>query len=180
MRGYLGKRDIAQAPFESDDPESEPDQVSAPAPPPYDLVYILDAIYHFPPSVPYFLASVLPALRPGSGVIAYTDILPPPHVNAALGHLVLPTVLGVPARNLMQRPKTLEAYEALLGRIGFEDVVVEDWSQGVWPGFAKNLRDRGGVWATVGRGISAAESTGWRFIAARARRPHLDATNNAY
>ncbi|CAD6587699.1 MAG: hypothetical protein TREMPRED_004828 [Tremellales sp. Tagirdzhanova-0007] len=136
MRGYLGKRSLPQPTSDLDNAESDLDMEDEHAsnlpllPSHFDFVYILDAIYHFPPSVPYFLASVFPTLRPGVGIIAYTDILPPPNLNAFVGHLILPTALGVPTRNLMQRPKTLEEYAYLVRRIGFEDIVVEDWTDG--------------------------------------------------
>lgn len=175
MRGYVGQRKDTHSPFDADFIEanrnSDASERLAVLPSQYDLVYILDAIYHFPPSVPYFLASVLPTLRSGTGIIAYTDILPPPNLNAPLGYLVLPTILGVPARNLMQRPKSFEEYQRLLEKIGFEEVVVEDWSEGVWKGLGRNLRDRGGVLGLLGRGVEAADRGGWKFIAVRARRP---------
>ncbi len=178
MRDYLGKRDASQESSDSEenaeyDSEVEGNGISGQSARGYDLIYILDAIYHFPPSVPYFLATALPALRPGTGVLAYTDILPPPNLNAALGHLILPTILGVPARNLMQRPKDLDGYKENLEKIGYERIVVEDWSDGVWEGFATKLKERGGLWEWVGRGITAAEKGGWRFIAVKARRPAL-------
>ena len=138
---------------------------------PFDLVYILDAIYHFQPAVPYFLATVLPTLRPGTGVIAYTDILPPSNLNAALGHLVLPIFLGVPARYVMQRPKDLDGYKRNLERIGFVDVIIQDWSEGVWEGLTRNLKGRGLIWRFIGGRIEAAQRGGCKYIAVKARRP---------
>lgn len=179
MRGFLGKRDTAQRNLNGDDADDDDhvgdhdgDMLLVPQGS-FDLIYILDAIYHFPPSVPYFLATILPSLKPGSGVLAYTDILPPPDLNAAMGHLVLPLVLGVPSRNLVQRPRDLGGYQRNLEKIGFVDVEVEDWSDGVWEGFGKNLRDRGGAWGLVGRGIQAAHRGGWKFIAVKGRRPTI-------
>lgn len=137
----------------------------------YDLVYILDAIYHFPPSVPYFLASVLPSLTEG-GTLVYTDILPPPDLSAALAHLVIPPLFSVPARNLVNRPNDLDEYKQLLEKIGYTDVLVEDWSEGVWPGFGRFLRSRTGWgWKVAGRGIGWMERKGWKFVGVRARRP---------
>lgn len=162
MRGYLGKA-------KNHDEDQRPEVV--PGPQPYDLIYILDAIYHFPPSVPYFLSTALSALRPGSGVLVYTDILPPPDLSAAMGHLILPPLLGVPARNLVQRPKSLVEYKAKLEKLGYEDVTVEDWSEGVWEGFGRNLRGRGWIWGMAGRAIDAAARSKWRFVGIRARRP---------
>ena len=164
-RGYLGKR--SQLPLNSetetgnevDDMEGKDDVEDTSdvgRGPPYELIYILGAIYHFPPSVPAFLSMSLPVLRPGSGVIAYTDILPP-HLNSFLGNFILPKILNVPVRNLMQRPTTLVEYRKRVEKVGHIDVVVEDWSEGVWKGFARNLRERGGLWNWEGRGDGGEE-----------------------
>lgn len=178
MRGYLGKTstpDLNDDVNGYEDEDEAQEVLKAPAatggPPPYDMVYILDAIYHFQPAVPHFLASALKVLRPGEGVIAYTDILPPPKVGNVLGHLILPPLLSVPARNIMSRPKDLDAYKELLVKIGYEDVRVEDWSKAVWPGFANDLRRRGLGWRLVAWVIGKAERAGWKFIAVRGQRP---------
>jgi hypothetical protein len=186
MRGFMGESGGRRRSWEDDEneevedgkdlegeSESSSDKKKAGGPPPYDLVFILDAIYHFKPSVPYFLAQVLPVLRPGSGIIAYTDILPPSGINNVLGHLILPPLLSVPARNLVSRPKSVDEYEKLLRRIGYEGVEIQDWSDGVWSGFAANLRSRGGVWKLVAWLVQGAERNGWKFIAVRGRRPAL-------
>lgn len=165
MRGFLGQPGDASG-YEDDD---EQQQVLQPGPPPYDLVYILDAIYHFPPAVPYFLASVFKVLRPGTGVVAFTDILPPPNVSNPLARLILPWVLSVPTRNLSNRPKSLSEYTELLQRIGFVDVKIEDWSEQVWSGFAGNLRQRSWPWQQVAKVVEAAERSGWKFVAVRGR-----------
>jgi hypothetical protein len=170
MKGYMGESKSAS--YDEDEDQDEDTVIHAKeGPPPYDLIYILDAIYHFPLSVPFFLASVMPSLTPGSGVIAYTDILPPSDLSPILGHLILPWVLGVPSRNLVSRPKDLEEYTVLLERVGYTDVVVEDWSTGVWSGFAANLRKQGGSWRLVGSMAERAEKAGWRFLGVKARRP---------
>lgn len=168
MKGYSGKRTAIDEDEDIDHVEEEGRPIATP--PPYDLVYILDAIYHFPPAVPHFLASVIKVLRPGSGVIAYTDILPPPGVSSLLGNLILPPLLSVPARNLMSRPKDLGQYKTLLTDIGYENIAIEDWSEDVWKGFASNLRQRGFGWRQVARLIEAADRGGWKFIAVRAKR----------
>ena len=178
MQGYLGKTsqpDLSDEVTGYEDEDDAQEVLKAPAatggPPPYDLIYVLDAIYHFQPAVPHFLASALKVLRPGEGVIVYTDILPPPKVGNVMGHLVLPPLLSVPARNIMSRPKNLDGYKALLEAIGYEDVIVEDWTQGVWLGFAQNLRQRGVGWRFVAWVVGKAERAGWKFIAVRAKRP---------
>ena len=174
MRGYLGQQSpITHEDTDDEDIHDEAQQVfsSPDGPPPYDLVYVLDAVYHFRPAVPYFLASVFQVLRPDQGVIAFTDILPPPSVNAFLGHLVLPPLLSIPARNIMNRPKSFDEYVDILERIGYSSIRIEDWSEGVWKGFSANLKERGLFWRLVGRAVDAAERNGWKFIAVRAKRP---------
>lgn len=170
MRGFLGRRS-----YEDDDEvtSDETPQAQSPSntPPPYDLVYVLDAVYHFPPAVPYFLSSAIKVLRAGSGVIAYTDILPPSSVSSLLGNLILPPLLSVPARNIVSRPKDTDQYKTLLESIGYEDIVIEDWSDHVWKGFASNLQERGFLWRQVARVVEAADRGGWKFIAVRAKRP---------
>jgi len=135
----------------------------------YDLIYILDSIYHFPPAVPHFLTTAIQSLSPG-GVIAYTDIIPPPNLPSWLGYWILPTALGVPTRNLMQRPKDLVAYKAQLEKIGYVDVRIDDWTAEVFPGFAKFMRTKGGPWTLVARGAEWAFKNEWKFIAVRAEK----------
>lgn len=135
----------------------------------YDLIYILDSIYHFPPAVPHFLTTAIQSLSPG-GVIAYTDIVPPPTLPLWLGYWILPTALGVPTRNLMQRPKDLVAYKARLEKIGYVDVRIDDWTAEVFPGFAKFMRTKGGPWTLVARGAEWAFKNEWKFIAVRAEK----------
>lgn len=135
----------------------------------FDLIYVLDSIYHFPPAVPHFLTTAISSLSSG-GVIVYTDVLPPSDLSSLVGHWVLPTIVGVPARNLVQRPNTLEAYREQLLKIGYAEVDIEDWTMDVFPGFAKFLRSRGGSWPVVARGVEWAQNSGWRNIAVRAKK----------
>lgn len=173
MRGFLGEQS-SQRFFEEDQsterkeladepPEDKPQSSSK-----YDLVYILDSIYHYPPSIPSFLASLRSALH-SSSLVVYTDILPPPDLSKINAYL-LSRLLSVPMPNLTSRPRNLEEYKAQLGSQGWEDVAVEDWSDGVWNGFSNALKTRGGMWSLVGRAIKVAEENGWKFIGVRARK----------
>lgn len=137
-------------------------------PPPYDLVYILDGIYHFPPSVPHFLRSVKHAVAPGVGVLAYTDIVPPATLSPLFARVVLSPLLGVPVTNLLQRPNSIEAYQTMVEASGWSNVTVQDWSQQVLPGFATFLESRGGAWAYVGNLVHRAHAAGWKVYAVRA------------
>ncbi|BEI80194.1 hypothetical protein CcaverHIS002_0107230 [Cutaneotrichosporon cavernicola] len=136
----------------------------------YDLVYVLDALYHFPPSRSAFIASVLPNLRPG-GVLAYTDILAPPSLSRLPGRLLanlLSTLLRVPQSNLASGI-TLNQYKSSLEDMGYK-VQLQDWTTHVFPGFAANLKARGAGWWVVGWLAEKAEASGWKYVAVRAER----------
>lgn len=172
MKGYMGTSDGSSTPSEADYTEDddevvEDQQMSSPGG--YDLIYILDSIYHFLPHVPHFLTTAIQSLSPG-GIIAYTDVVPPSNLPSWLGYWVLPTALGVPTRNLMQRPKDLEVYKSQLEKIGYVNVRIEDWSKEVYPGFAKFLWTKGGFWKGVAKGAEWAYKNEWRFIAVRAEK----------
>ncbi|ORX36410.1 hypothetical protein BD324DRAFT_642561 [Kockovaella imperatae] len=160
MRGFMGDRRPS-------------DEGLEPLAPPYHLVYILDAIYHFRPSTAHFLSHVIHVLKP-SGVIAFTDILPPSNLSPFLGHLILPPLLSVPARNLVSKTRTVEGYHELMQKIGYKNVKIEDWSDHVFPGLANHLRSRGRLWTLVAKGIEWAERGGWKFVAVRASRSAVD------
>ncbi len=171
MKGYLGKSSHNQeASLEIDDDSSLTSNDERPGPPGYDLIYVLDGIYHFPPALPHFLSSTLKALAPG-GTIVYTDILPPHDLSQVL-QIILSGLLAVPPRNLVaDRGRPLSDYEMGLGKIGFVDVRIEDWSEYVWPGFAAHLRQKGSAWGLVAWGLEWAEKRGWKFVAVKASRP---------
>ncbi|CAK9786715.1 hypothetical protein CC85DRAFT_312988 [Cutaneotrichosporon oleaginosum] len=181
MRGFLGEsssqaegEEAEQVVFDDHDETAAPKAVEhkpLPGSEPYDLVYILDALYHFPPSRGSFVDSVLPNLRPG-GVLAYTDILAPPSYAAFPGKLFanfLSMMLRVPAANLAAG-LTVEEYEARLRNAGY-NAKVEDWTAHVLPGFSANLKGRGGVWWLTGWLVEKGADNGWKCVAVRAQRP---------
>jgi hypothetical protein len=165
-KGYMGE---THTDSEHDDEDQDASVTTRPMRSGYDLIYILDSIYHFPPAIPHFLTTAISSLAPG-GVIAYTDVLAPPGLSSWMGYWILPTVVGVPARNLMQRPKDLEEYKEQLLKIGYEEVEIEEWTDDVFPGFSKFLKSRGGSWPLVGRGVDWAFNGGWRYLAVRAKK----------
>lgn len=177
MKGYLGEsRSDAQDDDNDDDDDGddhteERDQTGSAGPPQkgFDLIYILDSIYHFPPAVPHFLTTAISSLSPG-GVIAYTDIIPPADLSPFMAHWIIPTIVGVPTRNIVQRPKTLEEYKVQLHKIGYAEVEIEDWTADVFPGFSRFLKSKRGAWPMVGRGVDWAEKRGWRYVAVRAKK----------
>nr|KIR84020.1 hypothetical protein I308_05776 [Cryptococcus tetragattii IND107] len=173
MRGFLGEQS-SQRFFEDDEStegEDGADELQEDRPQSsskYDLVYILDSIYHYPPSLPSFLASLRKVLH-SSSLVVYTDILPPPNLSKVNTYL-LSRLLSVPLPNLTSQPRNLGEYKAQLETEGWEDVMVEDWSDGVWNGLSSNLKARGRMWSLVGRAIQVAEENGWKFIGVRARK----------
>ncbi|WWC98884.1 hypothetical protein V866_005778 [Kwoniella sp. B9012] len=176
MKGFMGeqKRDLAY----SDEDELLFEETGGQgqltlgddAPPPYDLVYMLDSIYHYPPSLIPFLQTLKPVLGNGKGIVVYTDILPPPKGLSRWKSWFVSYILSVPSPNLTDRPASLEEYKGLLEKEGWKAVVIEDWSKGVWKGFSQNLIGRGGRWEKVGRAVERIEKEGWRFVAVRAKK----------
>lgn len=140
---------------------------------PFDLVYALDVAYHVPPTVYQFAADAHGALRTG-GVLAYTDVLPPARLTRFPGRILgmwLALPLGVPHRNVIDRPASLDEYADQLREMGFEHVRVEDWSAHVWDGLADNLARRDGrAWPLVASAFRYAGRHGWRYIAVRAEK----------
>ena len=153
--------------------------------PPYDLIYALDAAYHFTPSITAFQSSSYLHLSPG-GVLAYTDILPPPSLlSQPLLARAISIGLGVPLVNLQStgRPylsssgstnsesMIVKGYEDDLKARGYECAEVQEWSEYVWAGFARNLRERGGMWKWVGKVVGVAGRDGWKVVAVRIAKP---------
>ncbi|RXK38844.1 hypothetical protein M231_03900 [Tremella mesenterica] len=169
MRGYLGEPQTHLTRYEDEDETQQSSQDDV-GPRKYDLIYILDAIYHFPPSLEGFIKSILPTLKSG-GVVADTDILPPQNLNIVT-RLSVARLFGVPVDNL-RRDWDLETYKRVLQEIGYVGVEVEDWSDHVWSGISENLRKRRGVLGLLSRGFRSAERSGWKFVAVRAEAPEI-------
>nr|XP_019049943.1 hypothetical protein I302_00363 [Kwoniella bestiolae CBS 10118]OCF28873.1 hypothetical protein I302_00363 [Kwoniella bestiolae CBS 10118] len=173
MKGFMGEQPRDLAYLDEDQLLEESDgqiTLGRDDPPPYDLIYILDSIYHYPPSLVPFLNTLKPVLRQDKGIVVYTDILPPSVGLPWWKAWFVSYFLSVPLPNLTQRPSSLKGYMELLEKEGWKDVEVKDWSKNVWPGFAKNLIGRGGKWEKVGRTIERVEKEGWKFVAVRARK----------
>ncbi|WVQ63009.1 uncharacterized protein L199_001158 [Kwoniella botswanensis] len=182
MKGFMGEQKRALAYSDEDELLEETDldltqgqgqgqlTLSEDAPPPYDLIYILDSIYHYPPSLIPFLQTLKPVLRKDKGIVVYTDILPPRKGLSRWKSWFVSYILSVPLPNLTDRSASLEGYKEMLEKEGWKDVVIEDWSEGVWKGFSNNLIGRGGRWEKVGRAVERVEKEGWRFVAVRAKK----------
>lgn len=174
MRGYMGEGSSETIVEDGSGQVVLGEQVEGSAPGPYDLIYVLDAAYHFPPSIGYFAATTFPVLREGGGVLAYTDVIPPPSLSRfpmmLLGGMMAP-FLGTPVANLNRRPATLDEYKATLERIGFTDVKIEDWTSNVFKPLADNVEKKGGFWAMYAKVLRLVDSSGWKFVAVRGVRP---------
>ncbi|WWC87554.1 uncharacterized protein L201_002444 [Kwoniella dendrophila CBS 6074] len=180
MKGFMGEQNQKHYAYSDEDEiaveitdSNEPLSLGSDDPPPYNLIYILDSIYHYPPSLIPFLDSVKPVLKQKEGIIVYTDILPPFKAENSLSiwkSWFISYILSVPLKNLNDRPKSLEEYKSLLEGKGWKDVKVEDWSDNVWKGFANNLIKRGGKWKKVGETVRRVEKDGWKFVAVRAKK----------
>lgn len=178
MRGFTGGA-AAETEIDADSDSEDDEEVIPPSSPetgpkPYDLITVLDAIYHFPPSRTTYLTSVLPSLRKGGGVLAFTDFIAPPSLSKLPYILIarfLASVFHVPFKNLAGSPSDVKEYKALLEKIGYTNVKIEDWSDHVWLAFAANLRGRGGMWPLVGKAAEMADGAGWKYVAVRAERP---------
>ncbi|OCF42559.1 hypothetical protein I317_03675 [Kwoniella heveanensis CBS 569] len=216
MRGFLGEQsvssrggeegqnifgdtvgeDVAEGELTISEQEGLDNRGGESGPVRYDLVYILDSIYHYKPWIIPFLSTVRPVLQAearhgggddtnlnnsqgkgAGGMIVYTDVIPPSNLPSWKA-LLISHMMSVPLPNLTRRPSShaiitaepsLEAYKSRFEEDGWVDVVVQDWSEGVWPGFAANLKARGGIWGRVGDVVAKAEKEGWKFVAVRAR-----------
>lgn len=151
-----------------------PERVLASGPAqPFDLIYALDVAYHIPPTVYQFAANAHSALRE-RGVLAYTDVLPPAKLTSFPGRILgmwLALPLGVPHRNVIDRPASLDEYKAELEQMGYDNVRIEDWSSNVWEGLADNLEKREGKgWKLAAKGFRYAGKHGWKYIAVRGER----------
>ena len=190
MRGFMGDASAgansgAAILYEDDDDDEEavreqntttardPERSSAKSAPPYDLIYALDAAYHFPPSLDSFQAAAYRHLAPG-GVLVYTDVVPPPSLaSRPFLSRSISTFMSVPMPNLIRGydAEGAEGVEKDLLDRGYECVRTEDWSEHVWPGFAMNLETKGGMWAMVSKGVKWAEDGGWRVVAVKIAKP---------
>nr|XP_019012395.1 uncharacterized protein I206_03242 [Kwoniella pini CBS 10737]OCF51176.1 hypothetical protein I206_03242 [Kwoniella pini CBS 10737] len=187
MKGFMGEKNFKNynAYLDEDEileVEEEQEQenylnYNKPPPPPYDLIYILDSIYHYPPSIISFLNSLKPITnKKNKSIIIYTDILPPPPFESKLNKFkffFISYFLSIPISNLLNRPKSLLEYKNLLENQGWIDVEIQDWSQNVWKGFANNLKNRGGKWEKVGKTVDRARKDGWKFVAVRIKKGDL-------
>lgn len=130
----------------------------------FDSILALDCAYHFR-TRKLFLEQSFARLSPG-GSIALADMC------FADSHRIkiLTRVFGtVPAENVISK----EDYIKQMQEIGYVDVILEDISDDVFPGFVRFLKDRGWGWWIFGAVMNVYYREGLRFVIVSGTRPHM-------
>ena len=131
-----------------------------------DSILALDCAYHFN-TRHKFLEQSFQKLTPG-GSIALADIcFLASSVNTRRTRLITSIVNLIPRYNQI----SVEDYVNKMKQIGYIDVVLEDITSEVFPGFVCFLKGRGWGWWAFGSVIDWYSSTGARFVIASGRRP---------
>lgn len=125
----------------------------------FDSILALDCAYHFD-TRRRFLAQSFEKLAPG-GRIALADICFAPSALGNLKTRLITSLLRVmPVANLI----STEEYVQDMLQIGFVDVVLEDITEDVFPGFVKFLKGRGWGWWIFGCIFQWYTIAGARFV----------------
>ena len=132
----------------------------------FDSILALDCAYHF--NTRYkFLEQSFQKLTPG-GSIALADIcFLTSSVNTRRTRLITSIVNLIPRYNQI----SVEDYVDKMEQIGYIDVVLNDITSEVFPGFVGFLKGRGWGWWAFGSVIDWYSSTGARFVIVSGRRP---------
>ncbi|KAE9407725.1 hypothetical protein BT96DRAFT_914398 [Gymnopus androsaceus JB14] len=140
--------------------------LSSSSPTRFDTILALDCAYHFK-TREAFLTQSFERLE-GGGRIALADICfataPPITWKARI-------IQGFLKLMSKENAISIDKYEACLKCIGFVDVIVEDISMDVFPGFVGFLRQRGPGWWIFGTIIYWYYIAGVRFVLASGSRP---------
>ncbi|KAF8168043.1 hypothetical protein B0H34DRAFT_792700 [Crassisporium funariophilum] len=134
----------------------------------FDTILALDCAYHFN-TRRTFLEQSFGQLASG-GSIALADIC---FSSSSLS--TLRTKLTLPILRLMPKHNQIstEEYIVQMREIGYIDVVLEDITPDVFPGFVTFLKSRGWGWWVFGTVISWYASAGARFVIVSGKRPML-------
>ncbi len=136
----------------------------------YSSIIALDCAYHFN-SRGLFLQQAYSSLQVG-GTIALTDIVAGSSLRNRLLMRLIYGVLSVPMCNVLNKDQYLSELRA----IGYGNLVVDDVTELVFPGFRNFLRSRGGVWNILERlGIGALADSDVRYIVVSAQKVERDA-----
>ncbi|TFK57227.1 hypothetical protein OE88DRAFT_110635 [Heliocybe sulcata] len=125
--------------------------------PPYDRILALDCAYHFRTRSDFLRQSHV-RLAPG-GRIALADICFA-SLDNWLSRTLVTLVSPMPRENVVR----IEDYVCQMRNIGYEDVVVEDITADVFPGFQGFLWSRGGMWRLFSYSIGLLANNGARFV----------------
>jgi SAM-dependent methyltransferase len=132
---------------------------------PFDSILVLDCAYHFN-TRHLFLEQALAHLAPG-GTIALADIC---FSSSSLGSLytrVLTKVLRMmPQANVISDSE----YISQMQDLGYQDVILENVTADVYPGFVKFLKSRGGGWYVFGCIMSRFARAGAQFVIVSGRK----------
>ncbi|CAE6429558.1 unnamed protein product [Rhizoctonia solani] len=147
-------------------PKAESD--SAPIQPSYSSIIALDCAYHFG-TREEFLAQSAQSLALG-GSIALADMC----VNASTPNLAIRALRRIYCILFSIHPAnviTMQEYKEAMERLGYQDVVIEDISSSVFPGFVAFLQKRGIGWWIFSRMVMVWWKTcGAKFIIASGKR----------
>ena len=128
-----------------------------------DSILALDCAHHFN-TRHKFLEQSFQKLTPG-GSIALADICS--SVNTQRTRLITSTVNLIPRHNQI----SVEDYVHRMEQIGYVDVILEDITPEVFPGFVSFMKSRGWGWWAFGSVVDWYSSTGARFVIVSGRRP---------
>ena len=132
----------------------------------FDSILALDCAYHFN-TRHKFLEQSFQKLTPG-GSISLADIcFLTSFVNTRRTRLITSIVNLLPRCNQI----SVEDYVDKMKQIGYIDVVMEDITSEVFPGFVAFLKGRGWGWWIFGSVVDWYSSTGARFVIVSGRRP---------
>ncbi|KAF5374900.1 hypothetical protein D9758_000224 [Tetrapyrgos nigripes] len=127
----------------------------------FDAILALDCAYHFK-TRDLFLRQSFEHLAPG-GRIALADICLDAAKLEGWKRLLMFSVFAVmPEANGIAVPRYIEQLE----KIGFVDVIVEDISEDVFPGFVAFLKGRGFGWRVFGWMMEWLYASGAKFVIA--------------
>jgi hypothetical protein len=139
--------------------------------PAYTTILALDCAYHFN-NRSSFLRQSLHRLTPG-GRIALGDICFTPAALKPTTYHLLPIHRLVRLSGLMAPSNAIstDQYIQEMQEMGYVDVQLEDISEGVFPGFTKFLKGRGGGWWVFANIIGWWAGRGMRFVVVSGQKP---------
>jgi hypothetical protein len=132
-------------------------------------IHALDCAYHFH-TRELFLSQCFLRLKPVTGRISLADMCFEPssdssRISIFFGRCVA-RMLSVPSSNLVTR----EEYRRQMECIGYTDIVIEDISMDVFPGFTTFLSTKGFLWKLFARIIRLWWVGGGKFVLVSGRR----------